>query len=137
MLHLTPFRYLLSCFLNITLHDKPIRKSLPGIPSVQALIYVAECTNKEYVTFDPPPGQTCSRYMQVRCSAVSPPQSRLTSLSYRHSSHLGTRDTWNPSQKMPHRIVDIASTPTRLSTCRRLRWNGSTDIVTSVSSVPT
>jgi hypothetical protein len=37
MLHLTPFRYLLSCFLNITLHDKPIRKSLPGTPSVRRL----------------------------------------------------------------------------------------------------
>lgn len=28
MLHLTPFRYLLSSFLNITLHNKPIRKFL-------------------------------------------------------------------------------------------------------------
>ncbi|KAJ9114521.1 hypothetical protein QFC20_001394 [Naganishia adeliensis] len=55
MLHLTPFRYLLSSLLNVTLHDQPI-----------------QCTNKEYVTFDPPPGQTCAAYMQAFFSSGNP-----------------------------------------------------------------
>lgn len=78
MLHLTPFRYLLSSLLNVTLHDQPIRESIlrrTTFPMLIGALFI-ECTNKEYVTFDPPPGQTCAAYMQVRLTThgTSKPQ---------------------------------------------------------------
>ncbi|KAI9759591.1 MAG: hypothetical protein M4579_002257 [Chaenotheca gracillima] len=48
MYYLTPFRYVLSGFLGVALHDLPL-----------------ECADNEYARFPPPPGQTCQNYVQA------------------------------------------------------------------------
>ena len=48
MYYLTPFRYLLSGFLSVATHGRPV-----------------VCASNEFARFSPPPGQTCQSYTET------------------------------------------------------------------------
>ena len=48
MYYLTPFRYVLSGFMSVALHGRPVI-----------------CASNEFARFPPPPGQTCQSYTQA------------------------------------------------------------------------
>ena len=48
MYYLTPFRYLLSGFLSVATHGRPV-----------------VCASNEFARFPPPPGETCQSYTQA------------------------------------------------------------------------